>query len=532
MSGALHCSTVTGEGTSSAPLCRAHTAWKRWLFLVVLAVYALTAAGQFQTYDAGQELSVAVSIRAGRGVQSDFARDPNGGTVEGRDGWSYTPHDIGSSLLYLPLTVIPGSIRRVPPGAPDRADLGVPGREALLPSTRLYFVASFLPGLLAALTVLVFAFILDELGFDPTTSLLTAFALAFTSTIWVYAHISFDATASALAATCAVWALVRFRRTRSPAAALGTGCALAAAVVIRSDAVIMAPLLLAVLPWLARDGAPLGRRAVLERTLIGIAPVVVAGATNLAYNWWRFGSILESGHSENIWIAPSGSFGQGFFGQVMSADKGMIVYSPLLLAALFGWPRLWRRSRPVAAGILAASLAVLVSHSMIVNWSGAIAWGSRFMVPVVPMLLLPLAFVVDDIRRRRTGIITIGVTTLLALAGLAVQFAGVFVDFSRVVTMDRLRDPDALSQLLRLPYVDGFRVMLRGFRTAQPYFDLPADLVDRLGVARFDLWWVRAAEVSGWNVFTLGIPAALVSVAVWAAFRLHRATRPVDRSLH
>jgi hypothetical protein len=132
-----------GSGPARRP---ARRVWPGYLFLGVLALYLFTAAGQFQTVDAAQELGVAVSLRHGNGVRSDFPIGAAGGTSFGRNGHAYAGHDIGSSLLYLPFTLIPGTVEH---RATRSAD-GTP-TAGLVPNRRLYFAASFLAPLLGAL---------------------------------------------------------------------------------------------------------------------------------------------------------------------------------------------------------------------------------------------------------------------------------------------------------------------------------------------------------------------------------------------
>lgn len=501
-----------GSGPARRP---ARRVWPGYLFLGVLALYLFTAAGQFQTVDAAQELGVAVSLRHGNGVRSDFPIGAAGGTSFGRSGHAYAGHDIGSSLLYLPFTLIPGTVEH---RATRSAD-GTP-TAGLVPNRRLYFAASFLAPLLGALIVLVFALLLDESGFDPATVVVTALALAFTTTIWVYAHVSFDSTATALAVLAALWCAVRFLHRGAPRDALATGTCLAAGVLVRVDTLVMVPFLaLPVLIGAYRQqkqqvGAP-------RRSLTAVvAPVVVAVAVALAYNWYRFGSITDNGHTDDGFLAFNPRIGEGLFGQIASPGKGLLVFSPLLIVALFRWRWFLRRHAVVAGSIAGATIATLLAHSAIVGWAGDQAWGARFTVVVVPLVALPLARVVQEIRHGRITLAGRIATVALAVAGFVIQVSGVVVDFFAVVVARRLRGEDTATSLTHAAYLDGLAVVWRAVGHAQPYADLTPGWISSLQVARVDLWWVRVAQVSGWNVFTVGIPVLLVGVAGWAGFRL------------
>lgn len=499
------------RGTSSA--------WKRWLFLGVLAVYALTGAGQFQTVDAAQELGAAVSLRHGHGLRSDFPEGAGGGTTRGRDGALYAAHDIGSTLLYLPFTLIPGSsTQRVA----TATDTGHVGHQVLLPSKRLYFAASFAAPLLGALIVLVFACLLEELGFDPVTTTWTALALAFTTAIWVYAHVSFDSTATALAIVGTAWGAARFMRRRAPRDALLTGAFAAGALLVRIDSLVMVPFLAAPVLWTTirdrRTRAPLDTKSLTA--LVG--PVAAAIVIDLAYNWWRFGSILDNGHADDGYLQTNSRIGDGFFGQVASPGKGLLVFSPLLIVALFRWRWFLRRHTVFATSIAGATVATLLAHSAIVGWAGDQAWGARFTVPVIALVAIPLARVIQEIRHQRASHATRLAVIGVAAIGFVIQLSGVLVDFFAVVTARRLRGEDTTTSLWHPAYLDGLVVAGRAISHSQPHADLTVAWAQALHVARFDLWWVRAAQVSGWNVFTIGIPILTIACAVMSFRRLHR----------
>ncbi|HET8931120.1 MAG TPA: hypothetical protein VFN21_10725 [Acidimicrobiales bacterium] len=496
----------------------ARRTWAGWLFLGVLALYLFTAAGQFQTVDAAQELGVAVSLRHGNGVRSDFPVGAGGGTTVGRDGHRYAGHDIGSSLLYLPYTLIPGTAEhRV---TTTRTDDSQP--RALVPNQRLYFAASFLAPLLGALIVLVFALLLAELGFDPTTVVVTASALAFATTVWVYAHVSFDSTATSLAAVAAVWCAVRFLRQGTPRDALATGACLAAGVLVRVDTLVMVPFLaLPVLIGAYRQWKQKVARPIASIVAVA-APVTGAFAAALVYNWYRFGSITDNGHTDDGFLAFNPRLGEGLFGQIASPGKGLLVFSPLLIVALFRWRWFLKRHAVIAGSVAGATIATLLAHAAIVGWAGDQAWGARFTVVVVPLVAIPLARVVQEIRDHRIGTAGRVATGAAAVVGFVIQVSGVFVDFFAVVVARRLRGEDTATSLTHAAYVDGLGVLWRAVTHAQPYADLTPAWIASLQVARLDVWWVRAAQVSGWNPFTVCIPLVLLGLACWAGLRLRR----------
>ncbi len=400
---------------------------------MVLAVYLLSGSGHLQTIDVRQELSVAASIRAGHGFETSMHVVQLGGAIDGRHDTPYAGHDIGTSLLFLPLTLVPGTVRNIhgrvcePEGSTDCWTT----TAHVVATHRLEVLAAFVPPLLGALLVSVFAELLVALGFDDRTVVTTALLLAFTSVIWVYAHISFDATPTALLVTTGALGVVRFHADERMQDLVLGAVALAGSVLVRSDSLAVAATLsipVGVVAW--------RRRAELSRAVGILAawalPFVVVVATNAWFNWLRFGSPTNNGHAGDPLVRLTNPIVQGLVAQVASRGKGMLFYSPLLIIALVGWPRFVRRDRLVA-GTLAATIVVqLLVHAPLAVWSGDEAWAARHTIPVTALCFLPLAFVVRELLRRRAGRGLRVAVVVLSLAGVTVQLSGILADYQTV----------------------------------------------------------------------------------------------------
>lgn len=107
---------------------------------------------------------------------------------------------------------------------------------------------------------------------------------------------------------------------------------------------------------------------------------------------------------------------QRIYGLLLSPGKGLFLYSPVLLASVIGFWR-FRHRRPAEAFIAGGSLLALLGlYSSLLDWYGGVAWGPRFLVPVIPLLALPLAEVLASQRK-----IVLAGATVLILLSLAVQ---------------------------------------------------------------------------------------------------------------
>lgn len=486
---------------------------------MVLAAYLLTASGHIQTIDAQQELKVATRVVSGHGFTIRSVPFAGGGTRRGQDGRQYAAHDLGMSFVYAPLTLLPGTVGR--------------GGE---PTQLMVLASGLLDAVIGAMTVFVMADLLVRLGIGRRAAGLTTLLFAFTTMQWVYAHIAFDAASTALAVLGAVWCLVRDRAAPSARWLLAGGAALGAAVAIRSDSLVLVPFLS--IPVLARVWIARHRlRDVVLPCAAWALPVLTAVALNGWYNWFRFGSILDNGHLKDPLLRNTTPLVEGLAGQLISPGKGTLFFSPLVLVALAGWLTFARRERLLAATFGATIVANLLAHARFVDWSGASAWGSRHTMPVLALLLLPIAYLLDRFlptravaaeepgRPRRLARRSV---VAIALVGLAVQITGVAVDYQQVgrasagastgTSTSRFQEANwkpSASQIWL-----GAKAIGRSVTGGDPYPGPSPQPPDR-----FDLWWVRELTAGRYVVAAVVAPPLLLAAAVVTALGLMRALR-------
>ncbi|MBN1434900.1 DUF2029 domain-containing protein, partial [Candidatus Fermentibacterales bacterium] len=180
----------------------------------------------------------------------------------------------------------------------------------------------------------------------------------------VYARLPFDVTAAAF--LCLLSVLLG-RKGRP----IGAGMAAGLALLVRLDSIVFLPLL----PWRRRDFA--------LRALPGILlALILAGSINL----YRFGGVLEDGHSQDPAMGLSAPL-DGIAGLLASPGKGMIWYAPMGAAAvalicLSGRRDWYAYLVPLALGLLL--------HSLLHDWTGGTGWGPRFLFPAIVFACIPL----------------------------------------------------------------------------------------------------------------------------------------------
>jgi hypothetical protein len=359
------------------------------LFAVTAFVYLLSGR-TFFGYDGEMMYRVSESIVLRHSIQ---IVDPIYHTNQ-----PYAGYAIGLSLLMMPLVAM-GAV--------------------LFHDPRL--LVTLLEPTVTALTVVALNLLLVELGCSWRRSVAIAMAYAFGTLAWHYSGILFTEPVIGLCLVAAVLGIVRHRRSGGTGWLVMAGTAAGVSVLLRWDSIltVAGPVGLCALWVVGRTSAPL-RSRILKLAAFG-APVAIAVGIALAYDALRFGQPLGGPYSADP-LGFSTPLLKGLFGLLLSPGVGLFVYTPVLLMSILGFPRFVRQWRVEGALILALFAVRVVFFARYWAWDGGATWGPRFLVPLIPLLLVPLAFLPRD---RRIEIATIA----LAAVGVAIQLLGQLVPY-------------------------------------------------------------------------------------------------------
>lgn len=135
----------------------------------------------------------------------------------------------------------------------------------------------------------------------------------------------------------------------------------------------------------------------------GAAFVIAAGA---AYNDWLFGDPAGSNAMRNAYFTRlfgtsdfGGSLSGGLLGLLVSPNRGLFVFSPVVAFAFWGGVRAWsptparaQRAQRLARFAGIGFIVVLLVYSKYLVWWAGDAFGPRYLTDVMPLLAVMLAF--------------------------------------------------------------------------------------------------------------------------------------------
>ena len=327
------------------------------------------------------------------------------------NGHYYSSYPVLPAIMALPVYVVPTILGLFDASEPDfSVDVGITSKVAA--------------SLIAALSV-AFVYLACLRLFTHWWALGAALVYAFaTGTFSTSSQGLWQHGPAQLWLAVALWCLLRRDPTEGkgrlgPWWAAAGGLSLALAVAAR--AVMVVPAVVFTLYLLRRD------RRSLPFFLGG--PVLV-GALLAWYNLSHFDSILGGevylGTLHSLMHGEEGSwklnFLPGLFGLLFSANRGLVVFTPIVLLAVAGAERWWREHTPEALlWVTMAAGAALFTYGFYSVWWGGWTYGPRYACDVLPLLAVLMAGGLQrawPVRRARWAVVA------AVTYSLAVQLVG------------------------------------------------------------------------------------------------------------
>ncbi len=281
------------------------------------------------------------------------------------------------------------------------------------------------------------------------------------------------------------------------------GCVIGAFLTKAITLLLLPGLLVVMLPDLGKMRGY--RRLILRLGLVAIVLagliifIISSGWVNQRYSLSNWLGFLEQAEWEYIL--------ESLVGFQISPGRSMWLYSPVLLLGVWGIWQLWRDGqwRIVVGPALGIGLFSLwYGIALTVDWSGGWGWGPRYLVPLIPVLILWVLPALAAVHKNHKGI---GLVMSVTLLGIGIQLLGMAVPLSNYYTdlffTDRLYDYDEFHA--NRQKVEDEWHWLEGnwsLEWSPVYYHL-----DRLDLDHLDVAW-QHSDLPG---VTVGLAAALAA---------------------
>jgi hypothetical protein len=351
--------------------------------------------------------------------------------VHGRGGKLYDWYGLGQPLLLLPADIAGTGLEKLPIfDAYDGTD----------PTVRNIFVTYSINVLISVLTALVCFRLLDRLGFNVAQSVAGVLALLFCTTHLHYTQNMMENNyIMLLTLTGFLFQYDWLRSGKTRSLVLGS-TALGLNLIIRLTTgldLIAAGIFLLLVLWFERAEKQDFWRRLITYAKTALPIYLFFLLIDRAYQFYRFGTWTDTYvhyftlehrlHDPTLppkypWETP---FHVGFLGPLISPEKSVFLFDPLLVLTILVAGSGWKRFSPqVKAYIVAACfllLAYVCLYARYTVWSGDFAWGDRYVSSAVQ----GLAFISVPLLlkfRRELGRSVWAAGLFLIAASLVIQF--------------------------------------------------------------------------------------------------------------
>jgi hypothetical protein len=359
------------------------------LYLLIAAVYLLTASGRLGLSDGFAMFNVSQSVVTDRSFSSEpcepvYEGHPN--CVPGKDGRYYAGYGLVPSLLAAPVVLAGKLVSMV---------LHVSSSQVAP------VLVSLFTALLAPLTCVVLAMWIIELGYSNRTAVLGACILAFASPYWQFGVKGFYSEPYFTLFLLLAAYLLSSRKV--PLTAGLSGLAFGVACGCRINGLIMFP---AFVVSIALHVRALGwnmsrflRDALFFSGSFSVCAILIGWA-----NYARFGSLLKTGYHLNYPTASallSTPLLHGIWELLFNGEIGLLIFAPWLFVALIGFSLFTRNHLPEA--VLCATIFVFnfIFFAKHCSLDGGWVAGPRFLVPTLPFMVIATVAAVE--RNQRAG---------------------------------------------------------------------------------------------------------------------------------
>lgn len=395
------------------------------VFFITLTVFVFTNDGHRYTFDedVAQKQSMNIAIQK-----------PQPGYIEGQSRMlfeypQYFPHNdrpickngilcsqtpIGYGLTEVPFILLNKNLHIINNDIQwTSSDFNDPHyvwwRNTLQQEPDFVFLELFYGPVFSALSVGTFFLLCRAFNFTQKISTALSMLFGFTTTIWAYSETSLNVVPTTFFVLLGILFYRRFQNNQSITNLILCGVSLGYGFLTRHDvALLIVPLFVFFLYDLKKKNDK------IKKFFAFVIPTVASYGIYHIINIVRIGTSTVS--SSSFGGEGSTPLHLGIFGLLLSPGVGLLIFAPILLTSFFSFPDFYKSHKPESLLFLSFAISFLIFYGSSGYWHGLNAWGARYLLIIVPFLLLPLGASLE--KRKNVSL----KTCIVILGGLGVFF--------------------------------------------------------------------------------------------------------------
>lgn len=288
------------------------------------------------------------------------------------------------------------------------------------------FLELFYGPTFTALSAFLFFFVTRSFNITLKNSILVTFLFGFSTITWAYSQTSLSSVSMTTFILLGFLFFRKYQKENSSLHLIISGFSLGFAFLIRPDAfMILAPMFFFLIALVIyKNFLKLEVVDSVKKIFCFSIPLFLSYGFYQLIGILRFDTSVSYSGFTTIVTHPEAyaPFYVSLFGLLFSPGVGLFIFSPILFLVIVSFSDLYKKNKQDFILLLGIILSFLFWYSQfVVHWHGLSGWSARYLLPLIPFLLIPLGIMLS--RKLTRGPIFI----ICLLGGLGIFFNLVYL---------------------------------------------------------------------------------------------------------
>jgi hypothetical protein len=309
-----------------------------------------------------------------------------------------SPASIGHSMIEVPFLFLNEHLNIIPEDdiwtTNDFDDQHYVWWRNSVPSNHVFLELSYGP-FFSALSVFLFFFVSRSFNITLRNSIIVTLLFGFSTITWAYSQTSLNSVSMVTFILLGFLFFRKYQKENSSLHLIISGFSLGFAFIIRPDAfIILSPMFFFLVALVIyKNFLKFDLLDAVKKILSFSIPLFLSYGFFQFITYIRFGNQSSYSGFTTIITSPEAytPLPISLFGLLFSPGLGLFIFSPILFLVIISFSDLFKKNKQDFILLLVIILSFLVFYSQfVVHWHGLSGWSARYLLPIVPFLLIPL----------------------------------------------------------------------------------------------------------------------------------------------
>jgi len=360
-----------------------------------------------------------------------------------------------------------------------------------------------------ALSISVFFLICRTFNYQIRTSLILSFLLALTTSLWAYSQTSLSTVPFIFVLLLGFYFFRIYQKNNSVINLIFCGLCLGFGFMVRQEMALVIIVLTVFFIYTLRK-----RNGKIKNILCYFTPLIVVYFLSKFLDMVNTGgNIVIDSPSNLAFTIATGSPEplmqlMNYGGLLFSPGIGLLFFTPILFTVFFSFTDFFKKHKIESIFIIGLTSYFIIQFGGFGHWHGLNSWGARYLIPLIPFLLLPLGASIESRNFKKMMIVII----ILGAFGFLANLAYLSMDVSWFVWAQPGYEKGLYSLGNSLTELYIHQATIWTFE----YSQLTNTIIMFLTGFRSDIFLLK---LFGWQIFTVSIISLLTS-QIYVLYRM------------